>query len=120
MIVIVIVVVSLLSSRRVAAVVIVAVVTAAAIVDAVLVIVIAIVTAITVADVNAGILVIIHRLRHRRLCPLLSRRHLYRRANACLIAPLSHSGCLSLSSFRRRHHCQEGSQGTQKGIPDFK
>jgi hypothetical protein len=24
--------------------------------------------------------------------PLSSRRHLYRRANACLIAPLSHSG----------------------------
>ena len=36
--------------------------------------------------------------------PLSSRRHLYCRVNACLIAPLSHSGWLSLSSCH--HHCQ--------------
>ena len=44
------------------------------------------------------------RLRHRHLRPLLSRRHLYCRAETCLIAPLSHSGWLSLSSCR--HHCR--------------
>jgi hypothetical protein len=37
--------------------------------------------------------------------PLSSCHHLvYPRANACLIAPLSHSGWLSLSSCHRRHH----------------
>jgi hypothetical protein len=35
--------------------------------------------------------------------PLSSHRHLYPHANACLIAPLSHSGWLSLSSCHR--HC---------------
>jgi hypothetical protein len=32
--------------------------------------------------------------------PLLSRRHLYCHANACLIGPLSHSGWLSISSLK--------------------
>jgi hypothetical protein len=65
-----------------ATMVIVAVVTATAIVVAVIVIVVAVVTVVT------AIVVIIRRLRHRRLHPLSSRRHLYRR----VIAPLLHSG----------------------------
>jgi hypothetical protein len=40
--------------------------------------------------------------RHLHRRPLSSCCHLYRRANACLIAPLLHIGWLSLFSCRRR------------------
>jgi hypothetical protein len=90
---------TLISGKVVAAVVIVAIVTATAIIVAVAIIVVAVTPV-------AGIVVIIRRLRHHRLRPLPSRRHLYLCANACLIAPLLHIGWLSLSPCRRRcqHH----------------
>ena len=72
---------------------IVAVVTVPAIIVAVVVIVVviavvAVATAIVVAVVVAGIVVIIRPLRHRRLRPLSSRRHLYHHDNVRLIAHL--------------------------------
>ncbi len=90
---------TLISGKVVAAIVIVAIVTDTAIVVAVAIIVVAVMSV-------AGIVVIIRRIRHHRLRPLSSRRHLYLCANACLIAPLSHIGWLSLSPCRRcrQHH----------------